>query len=401
MLEALAGAPPLQQIPMRLSSFIKENLEPILADWVDFARQQLPAASGLDERALRDHGKLILQEIAADMDRPQDDEERQAKSEGNSSTASSATDAPSRSHARQRERQGFEVEQMVAEYRALRATVLRLWGAASPMAGAEDLEDVIRFNEAVDQATAESLSVFLAEMDKTRDLFLGMMGHDLRGPLSTIASCARLEQKSRSDESPTAAIVLRSVAQMRALLDDLVEYTRNRLGTGLAISPAPLQLEKFVRDALTEIEAISRGHVLELAVQGDTEGEWDAPRIHQALSNLVFNAMKYGHPDSVIHVSLDGRRREEVRLAVENMGKPIPAGMLTRIFDPLVRADGDYSDTDSQEAGANLGLGLYVVREIAAAHRGTIEVTSNESSTRFELCLPRICARQTGHHSPY
>ena len=83
------------------------------------------------------------------------------------------------------------------------------------------------------------------------------------------------------------------------------------------------------------------------------------------------------------------------------MGKPIPAGMLTRIFDPLVRADGDYSDTDSQEAGANLGLGLYVVREIAAAHRGTIEVTSNESSTRFELSLPRICARQTGHHSPY
>ncbi len=205
---------------------------------MDFARQQLPAASGLDERALRDHGKLILQEIAADMDRPQDDEERQAKSEGNSSTASSATDAPSRSHARQRERQGFEVEQMVAEYRALRATVLRLWGAASPMAGAEDLEDVIRFNEAVDQATAESLSVFLAEMDKTRDLFLGMMGHDLRGPLSTIASCARLEQKSRSD-GRQAAIVLRSVAQMRALLDDLVEYTRNRLGTGLAISPAP------------------------------------------------------------------------------------------------------------------------------------------------------------------
>lgn len=124
-------------------------------------------------------------------------------------------------------------------YRALRATVLRLWGAAFPMVGAENPEDVIRFNEAVDQATAESLSVFLAEMDKTRDLFLGMMGHDLRGPLSRIASCARLEQQSRSDESPTAAIMLRSVAQMKALLDDLVEYTRNRLGTGLTINPAP------------------------------------------------------------------------------------------------------------------------------------------------------------------
>jgi signal transduction histidine kinase len=385
-----------QEIIMRLSSFILQNLEPILADWVDFARQQLPAASGLDECALRNHGKLILQEIAADMDRPQDDEEQQAKSEGHSATASAAADVPSRSHARQRERQGFEVEQMVAEYRVLRATVLRLWGAASPMAGADDLEDVIRFNEAVDQATAESLSVFLAEMDKTRDLFLGMMGHDLRGPLSTIASCARLEQKSRSDESPTAAIVLRSIAQMRALLDDLVEYTRNRLGTGHAISPAPLNLEKFVRDTLKEIEAISAGHLLELAVQGDTDGEWDGPRLHQALSNLVFNAMKYGYPGSAIHVSLDGRRSEVVILAVENTGKPIPAGLLTRIFDPLVRADGDYTDADSQQTGANLGLGLYVVREIAAAHRGTIEVTSNDSVTRFELCLPRICVRQTG-----
>jgi signal transduction histidine kinase len=378
---------------MRLSSFIKANLEPILSAWVDFASRQLPAASGLDERALRDHGKLILQEIAADMDRPQDDDEQQAKSEGNSTTASSARNVPSRSHARQRERQGFEVEQMVAEYRALRATVLRLWGASSTRTDAEDLEDVIRFNEAVDQATAESLSVFLAEMDKTRDLFLGMMGHDLRGPLSTIASCARIEQKNSSGESPTAAIVLRSVAQMKALLDDLIEYTRNRLGAGLAIDPAPLHLETFVRDTLKEIEAINTGHMMELAVQGNTEGEWDGPRLHQTLSNLVFNAMKYGHPGSPIRVNLDGGRSEEVMLAVENTGKPIPTDMLSKIFDPLVRAMDDYGDADAGESGANLGLGLYVVREIAAAHGGSIAVTSNDSITRFELRLPRICVR--------
>lgn len=376
---------------MRLSGFIRENLEPILADWVDFARQQLPAASGLDERALRDHGKLILEEIAADIDRPQDAAARQAKSEGNSTTASTARNVPSRSHARQRERQGFEVEQMVAEYRALRATVLRLWGASSTLAGAADLEDVIRFNEAVDQATAESLSVFLAEMDKTRDLFLGMMGHDLRGPLSTIASCARIELK-RSGESSTAAIVLRSVAQMKALLDDLVEYTRNRLGSGLTIDPAPLHLETFARDTLKEIGAINAGQVLELSVQGNTHGKWDGPRLHQALSNLVFNALKYGHAGSAIRVSLDGRHREEVVLAVENSGRPIPTDMHARIFDPLVRADGNYSGTESGDSGANLGLGLYVVREIAAAHGGSIEVMAGDSTNRFELRLPRICA---------
>jgi RsbT co-antagonist protein rsbRD N-terminal domain len=145
---------------MRLRSFISENLDEILVDWVAFARDQLPAAANMNQVALLDHGKLILQEIAADMGRPQDDDERQAKSEGNSSSASTSTRLPSRSHARERERQGFRIEQMVAEYRALRATVLRLWTAASSSVQVEDLEDVTRFNEAVDQAIAESLQVF-------------------------------------------------------------------------------------------------------------------------------------------------------------------------------------------------------------------------------------------------
>jgi len=96
---------------MRLSSFISANLEPILADWVAFARNQLPAAAGMDEHALLDHGKLILEEIAGDMGRPQCDEERQEKSQGKDTSASTSSSVPSRSHARQRERQGFAVEQ--------------------------------------------------------------------------------------------------------------------------------------------------------------------------------------------------------------------------------------------------------------------------------------------------
>ena len=209
---------------MRLARFVSDNLDAILVDWVAFARDQLPAAANLDQAALLDHGRLILQEIASDMNRPQGDEERQAKSEGNSASVSASMQLPSRSHARQRARQGFEVEQMVAEYRALRATILRLWTAASGTVQIEDLDDVTRFNEAVDQAIAESLQVFVLEVDRARDLFLGMLGHDLRGPLSTIASLAAAERRARPDDSASAAIVLRSVAQMKALLDDLVEY---------------------------------------------------------------------------------------------------------------------------------------------------------------------------------
>lgn len=380
---------------MRLSKFISDNLDVILVDWVAFAREQLPAAANLGETALLDHGRLILQEIAADMRRPQGDEERQAKSEGNSATASSAEGVPSRSHARQREKQGFEVEQLVAEYRVLRATVLRLWAAASNHAHAQDLEDVTRFNEAVDQAVAESLQVFVAEVDRSRDLFLGVLGHDLRGPLSTIASCAALDLRDRPDDARQAAIILRSVSQMKALLDDLVEYTRHRLGSGLAIDPSSLQLDQFARNTLDEIDAISRGRTLVLEAHGDMQGEWDARRLHQALSNLVFNAMKYGAQNTPVGVVLDGSAGDEVVLTVRNAGKPIPAALLATLFDPLIRAAGENSDADSPLAGANLGLGLYVVREIAKAHGGTVGVTSNDATTCFELRLPRICERRS------
>lgn len=384
---------------MRLYDFISGNLDAILVDWVVFARSQQPAAANLDQAALLDHARLILMEIAADMHRPQRDDERKAKSEGSSTLASDSPAMPSRIHARQRERQGFEIEQMVAEYRALRATVLRLWRAASSTVEVEDLEDVTRFNEAVDQAIAESLQAFVAEVDKARNLFLGVLGHDLRGPLSTIASTATLELHTRPNDSRRATIILRSVAQMTALLDDLVEYTRHQLTTGLSIEPVNLELGQFARQTLDEIAAISPGRVLELQAQGDLQGEWDSRRLHQALSNLVFNALKYGFPDAPICVNLDGTRQNEVLLAVRNGGKPIPPALLPTIFDPLIRAAGDDWGADSQTTGANMGLGLYVVRQIATAHGGSVGVTSDNAGTRFELRLPRITVR-TGLVAP-
>jgi signal transduction histidine kinase len=383
-----------QNRPMRLSTFISANLDPILIDWVAFARTQWPPGARMDEAALLDHGKLILQEIAADMHRPQDDAEQRAKSEGNSATASTSENVPSRSHARQRERQGFEMEQMAAEYRALRATVLRRWSASSNELHVQDLEDVTRFNEAVDQAMAESLRVFVTEVDRTRDLFLGMLGHDLRGPLSTIATCATLTLREHPEDPGRSELVLRSVAQMRSLLDDLVEYTRHRLGAGLTIEPSHLLLDQFARNTLDEIAAISAEHELILDSTGTMEGEGDARRLHQALSNLVFNALKYGFKGSAVRVVLNGTRDEEVTIQVHNSGKPIPASLLPKLFDPLVRAGDDEADADSQVAGANLGLGLYVVREIANAHGGTVEVSSDKTATCFELQLPRICARR-------
>ena len=379
---------------MRLSAFITSNLDSILLEWVAFAGKQLPAARHMDETALLDHGRTILQEIVINMDRPEGETERKAKSEGASSEASTAATVPSRSHARQRESQGFEIGQMVAEYRALRATVLRLWQAAHPGPEADDLEDMVRFNEALDQALAESVDVFVKEVDRARDLFLGMMGHDLRGPLSTIASCAAVELRKRPEDGRYALLTLRSVAQMKALLNDLMEFTAHRLGKGIVIAPAPLKLNEFARNTLDEINTVYSERTLVLETHGDMQGQWDRTRLHQALSNLVFNALKYGDAGQPIDVVIDGAHPDEVQLTVRNTGKPIAPHLLPRLFDPLVResrddiAESAYSGVPT--AGANLGLGLYVVREIAQAHGGSVNVVSLGANTAFTLCLPRI-----------
>lgn len=389
---------------MRLSTFISSNLDEILVDWVAFARHLQPSTGDLDEEALLDHGKKILTKIAADMQMPESAEEQQSKSEGNSSTASLASNVPSRSHARQRRTQGFNIEELVAEYRALRATVLRLWAAAASSPRVEDLEDITRFNEAVDQAIAESLQTFLGELDKARDLFLGVLGHDLRGPLSTISSLATADLHFRPEVAQQSAVMLRSVAQMKALLDDLVEYAKHRLSATISIEPEDVHLGEFARNTLGEIAAIRNARLIDLKVTGDLQGVWDARRLHQALSNLIFNALKYGSPDAPI-VILDGTELSEVTMAVQNSGAPIPAHTLSMLFDPLSRGTAQETGPGDESAtGANMGLGLYVVQEIVKAHGGTVEVASNESFTRFCLRLPRklltpvgLSASRTGH----
>lgn len=201
-----------------------------------------------------------------------------------------------------------------------------------------------------------------------------------------------MELRKRPGDVRHAPVVLRSVAQMKALLDDLMEFTTHRLGKGLRLSPSHMQLEHFARNTLDEIDAISSERELILQSDGDLNGEWDPRRLHQALSNLVFNALKYGFPSSPVWVALDGTG-DDVLLTVRNTGKPIAASLLPKLFDPLVRDDSreesEATDSSAQVAGANLGLGLYVVREIATAHGGSVEVTSNASGTEFTLRLPR------------
>jgi signal transduction histidine kinase len=210
---------------MRLSEFIARDMDAILSSWDKFASAQLPAATGMDAAALRDHAEEILRAAAKDIMTPQTAAEQSRKSLGRASRLVDAPETAAETHAFLRAQSGFDINQMAAEYRALRASVLRLWAeACSP--GITDTSDMIRFNEAIDQAVAESVAFFGAKLTDERNLLLGMMGHDMRSPLEVIQLSAAYLRKidAGDDVSRIAVRIANSGAELKALLNDLIEY---------------------------------------------------------------------------------------------------------------------------------------------------------------------------------
>ena len=378
---------------MRLADFIRRDMENILVHWEKFAAAQLPAAASMKSLALRDDAGLILEAIAQDLTQPQTEDEQEQKSLGRAPRLKGAPATAAETHALLRARSGFDIGQMAAEYRALRATVLRLWMQAC---GTEDihLEDTIRFNEAIDQALAESIAFFSAEVEQARNLLLGMLGHDMRNPLHAIqATAAYLAKLNAGAEVSTAASrLIKSGGRIKALLDDLLDFNRTKLGLGINIVASDVDLADVFSDQLQQLRVVHPGRQIELDVAGDTAGVWDAHRLDQVLGNLVSNAIKYGSTDTPVRVSLIGTSNE-VLFSVRNSGGQIEPAVLEQMFDPL-RRGAEQQDGADQEG--SLGLGLYISKEIAVAHGGDIAARSDGVETVFTVRLPRTHRRDDG-----
>ena len=184
---------------MTLSIFIKENMDAIVQEWLEFAMTMEPAASTMSAMALRDHAKPILLAIARDLESSQTDRAQEDKSKGRA-PALSTRETAAATHGALRQVSGFDLNQLGAEYRALRASVIRLWTRSRPQEIASDMvEDMIRFNEAVDQAVAESTSRYAAELSLSRDTFMAILAHDLRSPLSAIRMIGYLMASGAAD----------------------------------------------------------------------------------------------------------------------------------------------------------------------------------------------------------
>lgn len=369
---------------MRLADFILREADSIVREWEAFARTCLPAAGPMSALELRDHAQPILEAIAADLRTAQTREEQAAKSKGLAPVVLNPAETAAQTHAVLRARSGFDIRQLVSEYRALRASVLRLvfdaWAPAEvPM------DDVVRFNEAIDQALAESVSFYSAQVERSRNLLLGMLGHDMRSPLQAIRATASYlaALNAGADVTDAATRLIRSGARMQSLLDELVDFNRTQLGLGISVNRCPGDLAVPCAEELEEVRAVYPSHVFEFKVQGDCRGMWDGERIKQLLGNLVINAVKYGAPDAPIRVIVDGGERD-VTIDVVNQGVLESPGALSTLFEPLQRGQG--SDTSES---ASLGLGLFIAREVARAHGGSVDVRCEATETVFSVRLPK------------
>jgi signal transduction histidine kinase len=251
--------------------------------------------------------------------------------------------------------------------------------------------ETTRFSEALDRALAESIDRHSKDRARVRDLFLAMLGHDLRAPLSGIHMAAHVLERSALEATgrhQAAVRIQRALQQMDHLITDLIDFTRSRLGAGLPIAKAHCNLASLASDALDTVGS----SFPERAFQGDLSGDLsihaDASRMGQLLSNLLYNAVQHGDPGSTISLRAVGTA-DGITLQVHNTGAPIPDEALPFLFEPMVQATKAASGPGTRSS-TSMGLGLYIVKEIARGHGGSVDVeSSTEAGTTFTLRLPR------------
>jgi len=278
---------------------------------------------------------------------------------------------------------------MIAEYRALRTSVLVLWMPPNDISKDKEISDVIRFNEAIDQALAESVVSYSVAVDAARNVFLGILGHDLRSPLGAISLSAEVLLGANDlapKQTKNVSRIFTSVKRATKIVGDLLDFTRTQLGSGIPVRKSEGDLVNACEDMVEEAKAYHPERHIDLMVHGNVRGEFDRSRIEQVVSNLISNAIQHGDTEAPITVTLESDQDVAV-LSIHNAGDPIDEGALTSIFNPMIRHL--KSGNIEYGSGAGLGLGLYIASAIVSAHQGSIEVHSVAGEgTTFRVRLP-------------
>jgi two-component system, sensor histidine kinase and response regulator len=217
------------------------------------------------------------------------------------------------------------------------------------------------------------------------EMFTAMLGHDLRGPLSAIVMDAILLERRAGDDNTRKSAVrtLKSAKRMSRMIAEMLDLSRGRLAGGIPIRRQPVELRALVDQIVAEHRTVVPERAITLQFLGVLEGDWDPDRCGQLVSNLLDNASRHGREDSPIECVVDGTDPDAVTITVSNGGVIAPS-LLPHIFDPFRKRESHRS------RGEGLGLGLYIVEQIAVAHGGEVSVRSGEDErTVFRVALPR------------
>lgn len=373
---------------MNISKFITAHMEQILVEWEAFATTFGAVADKMSSRELRDHARQILEFVARDIQTVETTEETKAKSQGRSLDAASG-DSASSIHGRLRYRSGFSLLQLIAEYRALRASVLKLWQRDCAGLSLDNTQNMMRFNEAIDQSLAEAAVAYADKMNETRDIFLAILGHDLRSPLAATVTAGAFLSKPGAFDSQVQQIgmrVQRSAATMTGMVNDLLGLARTQLGDGIPIERRPCDLLEACQWAIQDANAAHPRAAFELNAAGELTGSFDQARIQQVVTNLANNAAQYGTPGQPIGIDIAGEK-DRILLTVRNQGSAISEELLPTLFSSLVQLP---EQNGNDRPRSSLGLGLYIAKQITLAHGGNIEVCSDDlRGTVFTVDIPR------------
>lgn len=223
-----------------------------------------------------------------------------------------------------------------------------------------------------------------------RDQFMAVLGHDLRNPLAAIRSGLRMLAKGENHTPRENAIIKemeRSVDRANRLIDDVLDFARGRLGSGIPLERnSDRQLGPILEQVLAEIRAIDPDRDFEARIDIEHPVDCDPDRIGQMASNLLANAATHGSADRPIVIEAT-TTADDFRLSVANGGQAIPEPVREQLFQPFFRGQ-------ARESKQGLGLGLFIVNEIARAHGGAMDVASTDEETRFTFTMPRQSARK-------
>jgi signal transduction histidine kinase len=248
---------------------------------------------------------------------------------------------------------------------------------------------ILCFRDITSQVRLEEVQSELRYQATCREHFEGVLGHDLRNPLSTITFAAAALIHADALTEPQARSIRRiaaSAGRMARMIESLLDLTRTRGGGELPITLQPTDLTAICRHGVDEAEIANPSRRVELSLHGNTCGVWDRDRLAQVISNLLGNALDYSPPDTAVRITARDEG-EHVILEVHNEGQPISSEKRAEIFMPFRR--GEQEHAGSRPNG--LGLGLFITKLVVEAHGGSIQVESApELGTTFIVSLPRV-----------